>query len=161
MKRFFNHVQTATGATRSEIIVVLTLGGAVLLGHFVNLAGNWLAPPLSAEATQQSIVRMLDSLSVVGSTVVGDTLATVASTEAGTVPATTSSPPSHRRSRVINLNTASVTQLQDIPGVGEATAQAINDYRRRTAFRRPEDIMNIRGIGEKKFAKMKPYIAAP
>lgn len=61
----------------------------------------------------------------------------------------------------INLNTASFTQLQRIPGVGEATAERIIQHRRQSPFRRPEDVMLIHGIGEKKFAKMQPYIIAP
>jgi competence ComEA-like helix-hairpin-helix protein len=159
MKRFFNHVQTATGATRSEIFVVLALGGAVLFGHLINLVEAWIAPPRLAEATQQSIVHMLDSLSVVAAPSASDAQGSVPATEERDMRAT--APVARRQTGVINLNTASLTRLQDIPGVGEATAKAIDEYRRRSPFRRPEDVMNIRGIGEKKFGKMRPYIAAP
>ncbi len=55
----------------------------------------------------------------------------------------------------ININVASVLVLQLLPGVGEKTALKIVEGR---PYRRIEDIMRIRGIGEKKFAKMRPYI---
>jgi competence protein ComEA len=58
----------------------------------------------------------------------------------------------------VNINTADRATLMQLPEVGEKTAIAIMVYREHIPFRRPEDVMNIRGIGEKKFEKMKPYI---
>ena len=58
----------------------------------------------------------------------------------------------------LNLNTASKTDLMRLPGVGEKTADAIIDRRKHIPFRRTEDLMDIKGIGEKKFAKIKPHV---
>lgn len=56
----------------------------------------------------------------------------------------------------VNLNSANAEELDTLPGVGPATAGAILDYRKEHGrFLRIEDIMEVRGIGEKKFEKMK------
>lgn len=58
----------------------------------------------------------------------------------------------------INLNTGSKIELMKIPGIGEKTAIKIMEYREINKFNKIEDIMNIKGIGQKKFEKMKDYI---
>ncbi|KAB2969201.1 MAG: helix-hairpin-helix domain-containing protein [Thermoanaerobaculia bacterium] len=60
---------------------------------------------------------------------------------------------------VINLNTASVAELERLPGVGAAVAQRIVEHREKNgAFRAIEDLMLVRGIGEKSFEKLRPYL---
>lgn len=59
----------------------------------------------------------------------------------------------------ININTASLSQLCLLPGIGETTAKKIISYRENTAvFKRIEDIMKIEGIGNSKFQNIKEYI---
>lgn len=59
----------------------------------------------------------------------------------------------------IDINTASLQQLQLLPGIGEVMAQQILDYRsEHGGFTSVEELMNIRGIGEKKFAQIEAYI---
>lgn len=59
----------------------------------------------------------------------------------------------------INLNTATVTDLEAISGIGPKTAKKIIDYRKEHGkFDKVEDVMNVGGIKEKKFEKVKRYL---
>ena len=59
----------------------------------------------------------------------------------------------------INLNSATQAQLETLPGVGAATAKRIIEYRQKSGgFKKVEELMNVKGIGEKAFLKLKPYI---
>lgn len=60
---------------------------------------------------------------------------------------------------LVNINTADSSSLITLPGIGEAYAQAIIDYRNNSGFfQKPEDIMNVSGIGESKYEKIKDLI---
>ena len=59
----------------------------------------------------------------------------------------------------VNLNSASVAQLQTLPGIGASTAQRIVEYRQKNgSFKKIEELMNVKGIGEKSFLKLKSVI---
>ena len=63
------------------------------------------------------------------------------------------------KSSLININTAGVDQLVKLPRVGPTIAQRIIDFREKNGkFKRLEDIMKVKGIGEKTFAGMKKMI---
>jgi competence protein ComEA len=59
-------------------------------------------------------------------------------------------------SEKVNLNSATSEQLQVIPGIGPATAKNILEYRAKVGkFNKIEEVINVKGIGEKKFQKIK------
>lgn len=59
----------------------------------------------------------------------------------------------------ININTATQTQLETLPGIGPSTATKIITYRTETGkFKKIEDIKEVSGIGDSKFEKIKDYI---
>jgi competence protein ComEA len=59
----------------------------------------------------------------------------------------------------ININSASLAQLQKLPGVGPVTASKIEAYRNENgAFSQVEELTKIKGIGSVTLEKMKPYI---
>jgi competence protein ComEA len=59
----------------------------------------------------------------------------------------------------VNLNTASVKQLTQLPGVGEKMAARIIEYRQKSGgFKSAKELLNVRGIGEKSFQKIAPHV---
>ena len=61
----------------------------------------------------------------------------------------------------ININTASKTQLMELPGIGDIIADRIIAYRTAHGpFQSIEDLMNVEGIGEKKMQQIEIWIRA-
>jgi competence ComEA-like helix-hairpin-helix protein len=59
----------------------------------------------------------------------------------------------------LDLNTATVEQLEQLPGVGPRTAQEIVKFREKSGpFRRVEDLLAIRGITKHRLEKLRPYV---
>jgi len=65
----------------------------------------------------------------------------------------------HEKDGRVDLNTATLHQLELLPGIGETIAQRILDYRAEHGeFHSVDDLLNINGIGTKKLEEMRPYI---
>jgi competence protein ComEA len=59
----------------------------------------------------------------------------------------------------VNLNTATVEQLASLPGVGASLASRIVEYRTKSGgFKNANELMNVKGIGEKNFGKLEPLV---
>jgi competence ComEA-like helix-hairpin-helix protein len=64
-------------------------------------------------------------------------------------------PPANR----IDLNVATIKELEELPGVGPVTAQRIIDARQKSGrFRRVEDLLAIRGMSTKRLEALRPYV---
>ncbi len=60
---------------------------------------------------------------------------------------------------VLNLNTATASQLDAMPGIGPKAAERIIAYRAKTPFTRPEELVKVKGFGKKKLEKLKAHLA--
>jgi competence protein ComEA len=59
----------------------------------------------------------------------------------------------------VNINTASPAQIETLPGIGARTAARIVEYRQKNGgFKKIEELMNVKGVGEKSFLKLKPLV---
>lgn len=59
----------------------------------------------------------------------------------------------------VDLNTATIEQLEQLPGIGPTTAQAIVRFREKSGpFRRVEDLLAIRRISKARLEKLRPYV---
>jgi competence protein ComEA len=74
-------------------------------------------------------------------------------------PATGSPSSKEGPSSPVDLNSASTEQLTEIPGIGKVMAQRIVEWRdQHGPFQRVEDLMKVKGIGEKSFQKLRPFV---
>ena len=98
---------------------------------------------------EQTVVTEVDTTTYKEERVAG-----VSSANQGSQPSQNSVP------GLVNINTASASQLDSLPGIGPAYAQRIIDYRNANGgFKSLEEIQNIKGIGPKTFEKLKNLIA--
>src|SRR5512140_1040451 len=62
--------------------------------------------------------------------------------------------------KTVNINQASATELAKLPRVGAKLAERIVEHRtQHGAFKRAEDLMEVKGVGEKMFTLLKPYVS--
>jgi competence protein ComEA len=80
----------------------------------------------------------------------------VASAQTKAPAQTSAKPPA---TAVVNINTALPADFESLPGIGAKTAARIVEYRQKNGpFKKVEELMNVRGIGEKNFLKLKAQL---
>lgn len=149
---------SSSSPTTSPSLVVVQAAGAVVhpglyrLAHgarvddLVQAAGGLT---LDADADRVNLAAVLAD----GQKVYVPRVGEAAPAEPSTADDTSSS------AQPIDLNTATIAQLETLPGVGPATAQAIVDYRsQHGSFRSVEDLLNVRGIGQAKLDQIRALV---
>lgn len=152
-----------TGAEGDEIeTVVVDVGGAVIEPGVVELdAGSRVADAIEAagglaidaDCTTLNQAQLLQDGQKVYVPKEGEIDASGALVDSSTQEA------GQAATTLVNINTATLEELDALPGVGPATAQAIIDDREANGpFASEEDIMRVSGIGERKYEKLKGSI---
>jgi competence protein ComEA len=86
-------------------------------------------------------------------------MAVVAATPLAQSAPTAKAAPQAARAPIVNLNTATATDLQELPGIGAKVAARIVEYRQKNGpFKKIEELMNVQGIGEKSFLKLRSQL---
>ncbi len=153
-------LQNIFGVSKAE----LTISSIILLGLIIGLTIKTFDTEKSdTKAINQQIYSALDSLAEAQKTTyTGTDNKNNTNPELEKGDTVIKKPGFQKKPKIssgtININTASKLELMKLPGVGESTALKIIEYRSKQEFTNPSDIMNIKGIGHKKFEKMRPFI---
>ncbi len=180
----FHRLISALGLTGAEASFILFLSAAAFTGAWIPALGEYLKP--SAEETRQADSSAADlfgriaNRGLTDSAMIDSLLAFTGHVPAGksiwqsrsdslrkmfkdghltgTIDSFLVSVPDEPV-RKVNINSANVQTLTSLPGIGPKMAERIVEYRSLNGpFRSAEDLMKVRGIGKKTFAKLKPYI---
>ena len=136
--RMIDAVQAAGGATSAADLVVVNLAAPLVDAAQVFIPRIGSTPRVKLPRPHAGI-----NLPTAGSAVVG----AVGGTSATAVPG------------IVDLNSASLSDLDSLPGVGPSTAQAIIDYRVANGpYASVDDLLNVRGIGPSKLAAMRARV---
>ena len=152
MKDPLSTLQSLTGSTRSEAIVVMVLLGGLLCGYAIDVWTGLAQDPFEQSRMAADIATMLDSIAA-------DTAEpAMPDSVRDTSTSLRSTPKRPGHTGPVNINTASPELLTTIPGIGEKTAMKIVARRKLQRFLTVEDIMDVPGIGQKKFDRMRPFL---
>jgi len=158
-----NKIKSKLGIADTEFFVVLFLVLGLLIGTIYNI---FLEENIKYNLTSNDeLFATLDSLAEVNrTTFIGCDTSNNSIPELEAQDTIVKKEYTHKTKKtelksVININTASKSQLQQLYRVGEKTAEKIIEYRTKQPFKRKEDIMKIKGIGIGTYEKIKNNIS--
>jgi competence ComEA-like helix-hairpin-helix protein len=150
--------------TNSEFVVILTLSFGLVVGTVYKVVLKEVISYPIASVSDDALLVALDSLAeihlttFVGSNIENEPVPELAKADTVVKKETWQQPKKSDFKGVININTASKSQLMQLYRIGEKTAEKIIEHRTKTPFTVKEDIMKVKGIGEKTFERIKDNI---
>lgn len=159
-EKLFSSISKKIGITIQEFYVTLI----VVLGFLIGIIGTNYFP---FEDTKQnnisadSLKRILDSISAVErTTYIGTNINNQPVNELAAADTLKykKAPKKSDFKGIVNINTATKTELMQLYKIGDKTADKIIEYRNKKRFRRIEDILNVKGIGINTYNKIKNNI---
>ncbi len=152
--RWIERIREHLHVTALEARALLIVSGVFAVGTVIHIASR--NEGLHDHATASRIAKILDSLQAADAE--SPALTTVHEPTNGVLTSKSVQPAVPRS---INLNTASTSELDALPGIGPATARAITEARSRNRFTSVDDLLDVKGIGEKKLERIRPYVVVP
>ena len=160
-KSWMERSQEVFGVTKNELRVAVTIVSLTL----ASLAYRWIANPADPlnQLLNQQLSHVVDSLTAAKKSI-QETRDSSSSIDTNSfVPQMVFHPPSKYQKKEmpkapIDVNIATKQELMRLPGVGEKMAENIIQYRSTKKFGKTDDMMLVKGIGKKKFEKMKNFV---
>lgn len=145
--RLLEILQQKIGFTRKEALAVLVLSAVFLAGTGI----RWLQSNQSRPSQKQFDYSRSDS---------------VYTARSKTPPSSSDSlsprsavKPSRKTNSIVNINSATKSQLMSLPGIGPSYADRIIEYRSgRGSFATLDELLNVKGIGKKKLEQLRPFV---
>lgn len=166
LKEMMEGLRFSKGEARVIAFIGLVIASGYVIRNFRNFADD-AARPFDYSGTDSTFInRTLNNTDVFTfpapeDTVYGDISTLANKIDSAGRKATDIEPDEGYSGIVVNINTANASELESLPGIGEATAARIIQYRESKGnFKRIEDLMKVKGIGKKKFEKLKNLLTA-
>lgn len=162
-----NEITTDSALEKEKTVIIVDVAGAVASPSVVELPDGsrvFEAVEKAGGFTVEADTSMINQAEILtdGQKIYIPTkqeIRQLQSTEEGTASVNSIDPSGTHRSGLVNINTADSAALQQLTGVGPATAEKIIDYRNQNGkFKTIEELKNVSGIGEKTFEKFKDKI---
>ena len=145
--------------TKTEKLALITLSSVLLISVIIELGITHQPNPAYFDYTVSDSIfraRSADTLGKNKKTVLRDTVKIIKDTNLRTKQKIKKST---LQKKTIDINSASAESLCSLPGIGPKTAQKIVDYRKTNGnFTTIDELLKIKGIGDKKLSKIRPYV---
>lgn len=167
MQRLLRTIQSHLNVTRNEALFVAASAAIVVSGSIASrILPLGEVSRLHDHTSVETVLKILDSLEhSTSSKSSPEQEAGQPDTNLKGVEQTFSPSKNHgtpmRGALPININKASASDLESVPGIGPAMAQRIIEHRRTRPFKSVEDLLDVKGIGLKTLEKLRPYISVP